>query len=430
MALTARDIEFSPPGKLNDGDGLYLDKRSEKSASWLFRYTWAGKSVELGLGSLKKTPVEEARKQRAWCVAELAAGRNPKDGRQDEKAAKRAAEAPADPRASMTLKALVYANLGKVAPDAHSDLAQMAWRRQMSRTVGKLANMRPADITRADVVEVFQPLYDKTPVLAEMVRIRLAMVMRWARSTGVITATGWENPAEWRGNLEHWIETKPHTTKHHAALDGEDVPAFLAALRAGQPSIAALALEWVILSGCRAAEGSGARWDEIDLKRNCWVIPATRMKVKKHGAHRVPLTARHHEILAAVRLLKSTGEGVIFVSPQGPQRERGGHIHPGHLRLVAKAVGGKGAVTVHGFRASFATWARQQTATVDVGGMKIVTRLFPDELVEECLAHVVGSQARRAYIRDDMLEVRRGLMSVWAAHCGSEIPADETKLAA
>src|SRR3546814_20941171 len=61
--------------------------------------------------------------------------------------------------------------------------------------------------------------------------------------------------------------------------------------------VAALALEFTILTAARTGEVIGAKWDEVDLEKAIWTITATRMKAGKE--HRVPLSPRAVEILQA-----------------------------------------------------------------------------------------------------------------------------------
>ena len=58
-------------------------------------------------------------------------------------------------------------------------------------------------------------------------------------------------------------------------------------------------------------------------------------------------------------------------------------------------------VTVHGFRASFRTWAAEQTS-------------YPREIIEQCLAHATGTTVELSYQRSDVLEKRRQLMEAWS----------------
>ena len=72
------------------------------------------------------------------------------------------------------------------------------------------------------------------------------------------------------------------------------MPAFIADLRS-RDAMAALALEFCILTATRTGETLGAEWKEIDLETGLWVIPASRMKVGKD--HRIPLNKRALEVL-------------------------------------------------------------------------------------------------------------------------------------
>ena len=55
---------------------------------------------------------------------------------------------------------------------------------------------------------------------------------------------------------------------------------------------------------------------------------------------------------------------------------------------------GRGNVTVHGFRATFKTWATEKP---------IIQR----EVVEAALAHTIADKTEPAYLRGDLLHKRR-----------------------
>jgi integrase len=65
---------------------------------------------------------------------------------------------------------------------------------------------------------------------------------------------------------------------------------------------------------------------------------------------------------------------------------------------------GHTGLTAHGFRASFKTWAEEATQ-------------YPPHIIEQALAHAVGSAVERAYRRGDLLDQRRRLMQDWADFC-------------
>jgi integrase len=70
-------------------------------------------------------------------------------------------------------------------------------------------------------------------------------------------------------------------------------------------------------------------------------------------------------------------------------------------------------LTVHGFRATFKTWASERTS-------------FQNEIVEAALAHTIGDKVEQAYRRGDLFEKRRRLMQQWAAFCATA-PAPEAQ---
>src|SRR5437762_2531365 len=69
---------FKGPGKLSDGNGLYLVVGLNGSRTWVFRYTRQGKAVELGLGAVVSVPVKQARAAAADLRGALAAGEDPR----------------------------------------------------------------------------------------------------------------------------------------------------------------------------------------------------------------------------------------------------------------------------------------------------------------------------------------------------------------
>lgn len=51
------------------------------------------------------------------------------------------------------------------------------------------------------------------------------------------------------------------------------IPAFVSALHQRE-AVAALTLEFTILTAARTGEVIGAKWDEVDLEKAIWTIPA------------------------------------------------------------------------------------------------------------------------------------------------------------
>ena len=129
-----------------------------------------------------------------------------------------------------------------------------------------------------------------------------------------------------------------------------DVPAFVKRLRSSN-GMAALALEFLILTASRTNETLGAQWREIDLDNAIWTIPPDRMKTG--DAFSVPLSERAVAILADARRMarkESTADSFVFfgVIPKRPLSNMA-------LSMLMRRMNID--VTVHGFRTSFRTWA-------------------------------------------------------------------------
>jgi len=155
--------------------------------------------------------------------------------------------------------------------------------------------------------------------------------------------------------------------------------------------MAALALEFVILTATRTSEVLGAKWDEVDLDQAIWTIPAARMKAGKE--HRVPLSPRAVEILEAVKPL---GKDRLFPA------NKGGKLSGMAMSMLLRRM--KLDCTVHGFRSSFRDWCAESTS-------------YAHEVCEMALAHSIGNKAEAAYRRGDLFDKRRRLMNDWASFC-------------
>ena len=104
-------------------------------------------------------------------------------------------------------------------------------------------------------------VWDKTPETASRLRGRIESVLDYATAGKYRQG---DNPARWKGNLEHLLAAKPKGD-HHTAMPFEALPAFMAELRA-RDSESARALEFTILTAARTGKVIGARWEEVDLK--------------------------------------------------------------------------------------------------------------------------------------------------------------------
>ena len=271
---------------------------------------------------------------------------------------------------------------------------KVQWKSTLATYAAPLSDKPVDTILTDDVLAVLKPIWTTKSVTASRLRGRIEKVIDAARAKGFRQG---ENPARWRGHLDHLLAKQTKLTRgHYAAMPYERVAPFIGRLRESD-SLTALALEFCILTAARSGEVLGMRWSEVDLEKKVWTVPAHRMKAGRE--HRVPLSERAVAILKPLAEIK-TGDFVF--SGQRKNRPLSDRAMNATLHRM-KADG-----TVHGFRSSFRDWAGNETS-------------YPRDLIETALAHVIGDKAEQAYRRSDALEKRRKLMEAWAAYCAAPV---------
>ncbi|MGA7329394.1 MAG: integrase arm-type DNA-binding domain-containing protein [Rhodomicrobium sp.] len=380
--LSARAAATAKPGRHGDGGGLYLIVSSTGARKWVFRFSFAGKVTEMGLGSANVISLGEAREKASKARRTLAEGKNPIENRRKDRAlnARR-------PTFGQIADALIEAK----SPEWRNPKHRAQWKMTLQNYAAPLRS-RPVDqIDTADVLAVLKPHWLEKPETASRLRGRIEAVLDAAKAQGYRSG---ENPAAWRGHLSHLLPKRLKLTRgHHPAMAYQDLPEFMGRLREHE-SVAALALEFCILTAARSGEVLGARWPEIDFEAQIWTVPAGRTKAARR--HRIPLPGRALVILR--RLYESAVSEFVF-----PGLRAGQPLSGMAMEMVLRRMKLDG-VTVHGFRSAFRDWAGNETH-------------FPREIAEAALAHVVGDKAEQAYRRADALEKRRELMTSWAVYC-------------
>jgi integrase len=363
-----------------DVPGLLLQVSPSGAASWILRATINGRVRQMGFGSYAKVPLEKARRKAREAHEAIQDGRDPIEERRAEKRRK---SAEAAKRITFAEAAERYFNDVK-AKELRNEKSRDDWLKLVKRHAYPVMGDLPVgEIERPHVLKVVEPLWPR-PV-GQYVRSSVEAVLDWSAVRGYREG---ENPAAWR-TLKFVLSkpSKSHKVRHYAALPWKEAPSFLVDLRKVE-TIAAKALEYVILTAARSGEVRQATWEEIDLDARLWTIPEGHTKRLKQ--HRVPLSN------AAIKLLESLPhrDGLLF--PGGKYEDRELYDYElGLLKLGRQ-------ITVHGWRSSFKDWARS-----------LGTR-FTDEASELALAHVSSDATRAAYARDELLPERSRLMADWA----------------
>jgi integrase len=371
-------------GLYPDGQGLYLQVAKNGSRSWVLRYRAGLARRYLGLGALHSTSLAQAREAAAAARRQLLAGQDPVAARQARVAAVRLADA-------RTVTFAAAADLYIASHRAGWKNAQHAaqWSSSIARHVNPiLGNLPVQAIDTTLVMQVIEPIWQTHTETAGRVRGRVEAILDWAKVRGY---RGGENPARWRGHLDHLLpaKTKVAPVEHFAAMPYADVPAFLVELRQ-RDGTDARALEFAVLCAARKADIRFADWSEIDFEARTWAVPAGRMKAGRE--HRVPLS---DAAMAVLEALPAPRFGLVFAGRSG--RPIGGNA----LTTLLARMGRK--VTQHGFRSSFRDWAADNGVT--------------GEVAESALAHAIDSKVEAAYRRTDLFERRVPLMEAWATFC-------------
>jgi integrase len=395
MALTVKRVERAlrkgARVMLSDKGGtrgLYLAVHSKTSAHWALRFQLNGRVRLMGLGSARDFSLQEARERAKKARQQLADKVDPLEARKAQRAA----------QALEVAKAMTF----KECATAYIEANEHAWKsrvhaRQWSSTLAtyvypRIGNLPVNEIDPGLVLKCIEPDWHAKTETMSRVRGRIESILDWA---GVRKYRSGDNPARWKGHLEHVLPAKTKVAKpvHHAALPYREIPAFMQKLRQRQGS-AARALEFTILTAARTGEVIGALWDEIDLDAKTWTVPAGRMKAGKE--HRVPLCKRAVELLRD--LPNEENNDFLFLGSQA-----GAGLSNMSLTSVLRRME-YGDITVHGFRSTFMDFAHEMTA-------------FPKVVIDMALAHTVGDKTEAAYRRGDLLKKRQALAEAWARYC-------------
>lgn len=398
-----RNVLFSVGGV----PGLHLQVTPNNGRSWLLRAMVGTARRDIGLGGFPGVTLARAREKAREARDKIERGIDPIEERKEAKAALAAAQR----------RGLTFADATDKYLSAKLDAFKNAkHRQQWENTLAtyakpELGKMLVQDIAVQDVLRVLQPLWADKTETATRVRGRIEAVLSWATVSGHRSG---DNPARWAGNLKELLPAPSKVAKetNQPALMIDDAPRWFEALR-GREGFGARAVELLALTATRSQEIRGALWDEIDLDKALWIIPAPRMKMDRE--HRVPLSG---EAVALLRALPRLHDNPL-VFPAA----RGGQLSDMTLSAAMKrmheadvAAGGAGfvdrtskrAAVPHGLRSTFRDWVAERTN-------------YPGDMAEVALAHRISNAVEASYRRGDMIEKRRKMMDDWAGYLAGAV---------
>ena len=368
---------ITTPGRYGDGRGglglslLVKPTTSGRvSRSWAQRLRIDGQPANIGLGGF---PIVTLARARALALANARIAEQGDDPRRK-------------PQATPTFEEGLELTIEVLRPGWRNARTEAILRHTMTEYVLPHIGKRPIDaITPADVLSFLAPVAVAKPAVAKKAKMGLSQTFKWAIAQGLRS----DNPAD--SNIAPAMP-KLTTRAHFRALPFGEVAGALQIVANSNAWLGTkLAFRFLVLTAARSGEVRGATWDEIDLEAATWTIPAARMKSARE--HRIPLSVQALEVLEEVRPL-SGGEGLVFPSPTDRALTDS---------TISKLIRENGIQAVpHGFRSSFRDWCAE--ANID------------RQVAESALAHSVGDATEAAYLRSDMLALRRAAMESWGEY--------------
>ena len=368
------------PWKLTDGGGLYIEIAPSGGKWWRLKYRFGGKEKRLSLGVYPFVSLKDARARAIAAKELLARGIDPSAER---RAAKVEAAA-----AALTFEKVArewYAKqIGKWTPRHASGVL----RRLEVHAFPDLGARPIADLGAPDFLAMLHKVEsDGHMETARRVAQICGQVTRYARLAGIVAADA-------ASGLTEALTARP--AQHFATItEPEKIGRLLRAIDEyqGEPSTC-YALRILPYVFVRSSELRGATWDEVNLDKAEWLIPAERMKMKR--PHVVPLARQAVALFASMRQLSGGGRLVFpgLASATRPISD------VGLLNTLRRMGYARGEMTVHGFRSMASTLLNEQG--------------FNRDWIERQLAHCEKNAVRAAYNHAEYLPERRRMMQAWA----------------
>jgi len=371
------------PYKLFDGAGLVLKVRVNGSKSWLFMYKkpFVTKRTELVFGMYPSISLAEARELRTKANELLAKDIDPKEHKDELNRQQRET-------LSNTFEQ-VAANWFQVKKtEISADYAKDLWRSLELHIFPALGQHPISKITAPLTIDVLKPIAAKGSLeTVKRLTQRLNEIMNYAVNTGLIHASPLTGIK---------AAFKKPEKNNMPTLTPEQLPELMKTISYASIKVVTRCLiEWQLHTMVRPSEAAGAKWSEIDLENNQWLIPAKRMKKKRD--HTVPLTIQTRELLERLKPISGHRE-YLFPADRDPKK----HANESTANAALKRMGYHKKLVAHGMRALAST-------TLNEKG-------FDGDLIEAALAHVDKNEVRRAYNRSKYIERRQILMSWWSNH--------------
>lgn len=370
-----QDKDFS----LFDGFGLVLFVAKSGGKTWRFRYAHpvTNKRQTFTIGKFPEFSLAEARAERERLRKLVARGIDPGEVKKEQKTHELK-------RRSQTVAAVAEDWLRMKNSSAIRQSTRRSHKGLVKHTVKLIGQTHIGNVKAADVIHALKPLEDRPNTRLRVIAC-MNSVMDYAVNTGIIEQNTLTNIHK---------AFPPARPTPFVALSKQRLPEFLRYWNAQDKSpLMILCLKFQIITMVRPMEAVQAAWNEIDLERALWTIPAERMKGKRE--HVVPLSE------AALRLLNEAARWKFGPYVFGSLIRTQVPISKANLNRIINDSPFRGEAVPHGFRAMASTILNEEG--------------FHPDVIEAALAHKSGDAIRNIYNRTTYIEKRRVMMEWWGA---------------
>lgn len=370
--------------KLSDGGGLYLHVTATGSKLWRMAYRFEGKQKLLSFGAYPAVSLKDARHRRDDARESLAKGIDPGEEK----------NRPERPYSQKSGKNGTPLNLwrGSGSPSTSRRSPKNTPKNYVAilkiRFSRPLAGNPVTQLEPADFLQIVQPSerLGHHETAHKLMRL-CGQVTRYARITGRVKYDVAAGLTE---------ALTPVQTTHFAAVTlPDDIGQLLRDIDAyvGYTSVV-YCLKILPYVFTRPSELRLAHWSELDFKNVTWIIPASRMKMRRE--HVVPLSKQVLVLLNELHAYTGNGE-LLFPSARALTTPISDAAPLAALRRMGYS---KETMTLHGFRAMASTRLNELGFRADV--------------IEAQLAHKEPDTVRLAYNRAEYMDERCRLMQAWA----------------
>lgn len=369
--------------KISDEKGLYLEIAPSGSKYFRMKYRFDGKEKRLAFGVYPEVSLKEARDKRDEARKLLREGIDPAEKKKLEK---------------LTRHINAENSFENIAREWHEN-QKRGWKerhanyvlRRLEADIFPALGFRPiSEITAPELLAVLKQVEKRGALdIAKRLLQTSGQIFRYAISTGRAER---DLSTDLKGALQ------PRKKGHYNKLPETALPEFLQKLEAYDAKFdgdlqTKLGLKLLIATFVRTGELRGARWEEFNLEKKEWRIPAERMKMDEE--HIVPLSGQAIEIIEQIREING-GSELLFPNRNKPMLP----MSENTMLFALYRMGYRGRTTTHGFRSVASTILHEQG--------------FPSEIIELQLSHAERNKVKASYNFAKRLPERYQMMQWWA----------------